>query len=139
MNLTNATPRHALTLIEVLAATVLLALVAGACASMLRTAALAHTADSEPVRLDELSALADDLLAPSADSPASDSVHRWLDTSDRALELPWPDRPDLPPVSLFRLTSTESRAEHAWIELCTADTRVWRWVRVEAFSQEPAE
>lgn len=114
--------RRAMTLVEVLASLVLLTLLAGASASMLRSAAQAMPREEDSGAF-ELAALADAVLA--------DPVAHGIDTPLHeltSLDIPWPDHPARPPARLRVLRSDEPEADHAWLVLEWDGAAVSRWL-----------
>jgi hypothetical protein len=122
--------RPALTLIEVLAATVLLALVAGTCASLIRAATGQLAGGPAGPPISELAGLADRWLDP-ANQDGPSPMSEWLRSGQDDLDIPWPGDPAHPGVHLHLLRSTGGDAARTWIELECSGTRVWRWMPVE--------
>lgn len=125
-------PRRALTLVEVLAATVLLAMLAAACMPLLQRAMRGMGAPPEaPFNPVELAQLADSFLAdPSAFGVESPS-------EQDELQLPWPEHPQRPPVTVRRLTAQDAEADHTWLAFSCASWAIHRWVPVDHNGQEP--
>jgi prepilin-type N-terminal cleavage/methylation domain-containing protein len=126
---------RAMTLVEVLAATVLLALVAGACASMLRGAAESMPPSAGPVGVDALSEFVQALLEPPAPSDRTEAFLHWMKSGADEYELAWP-KPGWLSVHVRRLTSAPE-ADHAWLEFSCDDVRVWRWIHTDPPSEDP--
>ncbi len=124
--------RRGLTLVEVLCASVLLAVLASACVPML-TSSLRRL--HEPVRsfqIEELAEVAD--LAMS--EPNLFGVDRIDDLSGQ--EIAWPneasDRPAIR-VELLELAAAE-QPNHAWLVFSCAEQAVYRWMKVESDAEE---
>ena len=121
--------RRGLTLLEVLASTVLLTLLASACLPLLRQAMSDLRPTDEPFALVELTQLAERFLA---DPPAFgvESLPSQLDE----LHLPWPERPGRLPVTMHRLTADAPPPphDHAWLSFSCEGQRIFRWLAVEA-------
>ena len=123
--------RRALTLVEVLAATVLLAMLAAACMPLLQRAMRGLDEPDAPFNPLELSQLADSFLGdPSAFSVESPS-------EQDALQLPWPEHPEHPLVIVRRLTARDADADHTWLAFSSGKTFIFRWVPVDHDAQEP--
>ena len=119
-----------LTLIEVLASTALLAMMAAACVPLLRQSMRAAREPEHPIELLELAQIASGFLAdPSALKLGQERGSR---------EMPWPDHPERPPIAFERLTSEDVGANHAWVTFTCAGLTVSRWVPVEQPGEEPA-
>lgn len=126
--------RRAMTLVEVLAATVLLAMLAAACMPLLQRAMRALDEPSPPdapFGLLELSQLADSFLAD-----ASAFGVESLSEQDE-LQLPWPEHPQRPVVTVRRLTAQDAEADHSWLAFSSGKTCIFRWVPVDHDAQEP--
>ena len=124
-------PRRALTLVEVLAATVLLAMLAAVCMPLLQGAMRALDEPETPFNPAELSQLADSFLADasafSAKSPSEqDELH-----------FPWPEHPQRPLVTVRRLTAQDAEADHTWLAFSSSDTVIFRWVPVDHNAKVP--
>ncbi|MCH8166197.1 MAG: type II secretion system protein [Planctomycetes bacterium] len=126
--------RRALTLVEVLAATVLLAMLAATCMPLLQRAMRALDEPSPPdapFELVELSQLADSFLADASafgvESPSEQDE----------LQLPWPEHTQRPPVIVRRLTAQDADADHTWLAFSSGKTFIFRWVPVDHNAQEP--
>ena len=118
--------RHGLTLVEVLASTVLLTLVAATCMPLLRQAMRVLGEPAPPFELLELVEFADAFIVDLAAS-ATDEIEPLDDQFPR--ELPWPDDPDRPAVTIRRLTGED--ADHAWLTFTCDRWTVCRWKAVE--------
>ena len=122
--------RRGLTLLEVLASTVLLTMLAWACGPLLRKAMNDLRQPDEPFALIELTQLAGMFLAdPSAfgvESPPSE-----LDE----LHLPWPDQSDRSPVVVHRLSAEAGPHDHAWLSFTSEGQRIFRWIAIEQESE----
>ena len=119
-----------LTLVEVLAATVLLAVIVGACVPMLQRAMQALEYSEPPFEYMELAWLADALIA----EPAAFGVEALAPTGD--LQVQWPESSERPPVIVRRLMADDDEIEYAWLVFSSGEWAVHRWIRLES---EPAE
>lgn len=116
---------RAMTLVEVLAATVLLAMVAGTCASLLRSVAQ-HANDGDLVlRTDELAELADRWLRDRAVESAPPALD-WPQFRGSELDCAWPTNPARDHIRV-RLVQCKEGDVRCWIELESGGARVWRW------------
>jgi hypothetical protein len=115
--------RVGLTLIEVLAATVLLGVLAVTCVPLLRD--IAVTATQSPVEIDDLD------LAVAADAIIEDRSSLGLDTwPTEPTLIPWPDDPSRRLIEV-RVQSSPSVTDGGWLTFrCDASTLV-RWVAVD--------
>lgn len=119
--------RRAMTLIEVLAATVLLALLGSACASLLRSApVMPASASEETSAIDTLALerLADQLLDESG------LQERIIMDASADFAAAWPDVAGRPPVRIRRIVPEASADEpaHAWIAFSCGNVIVWRCI-----------
>ena len=124
------TRRRGLTLLEVLASTVLLTMLASACLPLLRQAMRDLRPTDEPFALVELTQLAERFLA----DPSAFGVESLPSQLDE-LHLPWPERPDRSPVTVRRLTADAPPPpphDHAWLSFSCEGQRIFRWLAVEA-------
>ena len=114
--------RSGLTLLEVLAALVLLTIVASTTLSLMRSATRSLEAKQSDVDAVALGELADRFLARPAEFGLDGSVESGL--------LAWPDAPGREPAS-FRLLRPQDAAatHHGWLEVSAGGTRVFRWIR----------
>lgn len=124
------TRHRGLTLLEVLASTVLLTLLATACLPLLRQAMSDLRPTDEPFALVELTQLAELFLA---DPPAFgfESLPSQLDE----LHLPWPERPGRSPVTVHRWiadTPPPPPHDHAWLSFSCEGQTIFRWLAAEA-------
>ena len=123
----HAHQRRALTLIEVLAATVLLAILSSVCASLLRSApvAVAHeSGDMAAIDMLALERLADELITE------DDFLARLTTDSSADIIIGWPDRPARPPMRIRRVELGASGDEptHAWVAFSCGELIVWRFI-----------
>ena len=110
---------YGLTLIEVLASTALLTILAATCVPLLRRSLRVIRAPAPPLELFELAEFADTFVAdPAAFEPGVEEIHR---------EVPWPDAPDLPPVSVWSMTAADDEADHVWLVFTCERWTVARW------------
>ena len=119
--------RRGLTLLEVLASTVLLTMLASACLPLLRQAMSDLRPTDEPFALVELTQLAERFLA----DPPAFGVESLESQSDE-LHLPWPEQPDRSPVTVRRLRVDAPPPDHAWLSFSCEGQRIFRWLVVEA-------
>ena len=119
--------RRGLTLLEVLASTVLLTLLASACLPLLRQAMSDLGQMDEPFALVELTQLAELFLA----DPPAFGVESLPSQSDD-LHLPWPERPGRSPVTVRRWRTDAPPPDHAWLSFSCQGQRIFRWLAVEA-------
>ncbi len=122
-----ADQRRAMTLIEVLAATVLLAILSSVCAALLRTVpamSAAESKDAAPIDILALERLADRLLDDEG------FRERIIADSSADFAADWPDDTGRPPVRIRRVIPEASGDEpaHAWIAFSCADVIAWRYV-----------
>ncbi|MCH8314449.1 MAG: type II secretion system protein [Planctomycetes bacterium] len=121
--------RRGLTLLEVLASTVLLTMLASACLPLLRQAMSDLRQTDEPFALVELTQLAELFLA----DPSAFGVESLPLESDE-LHLPWPERPGRSPVTVRRWradTPPPPPHDHAWVSFSCEGQRIFRWLAVE--------
>ena len=113
---------HGLTLVEVLAATVLLAILAAACVLLLQRAMRALQPPDPGFEFLELAQLADLFIAdPSTlggEALPQEGEHQAL----------WPEHPDRPLITVHRLTANDPEAEYAWLVVSSGQWAVHRWV-----------
>lgn len=122
--------RRGLTLLEVLASTVLLTMLASACLPLLRQAMSDLRRTDEPFALVELTQLAELFLA----DPSAFGVESLPLPLDE-LHLPWPERPGRSPVTVHRWiadTAPPPPPDHAWLSFSCEGQRIFRWLAVEA-------
>ena len=126
------TARRGLTLIEVLASTVMLTMIAATCVPLLRQAMEAAREPDRSIDLADLAEFADRLVA---DPDAMESLGH-----ESQLELPWPDLPDRPPVVITRFDAaggdTNGEVDHTWLTFTCDGWSVSRWFAIE-IEQEP--
>lgn len=124
--------RRGLTLVEVLAATVLLTVLAGACVPLMERAMRALDDPAAPIDRFELAVLADQFM----DEPAAFGMER--PPQDETIFLTWPEQLDRPPVTVRRLRASDTDVDHAWIEFACGEAAVWRWIADEPQKPETA-
>jgi prepilin-type N-terminal cleavage/methylation domain-containing protein len=116
--------RRGLTLIEVLAATVLISLIAVTCLPVMQQAAVTLRETAGGVTARELALLADTWLEEATP-----------DFSDRnqscRSSLPWPDDPMRLPVEAELITTADPDADHAWLTFTYGDLTIVRWIPLE--------
>lgn len=125
--------QRALTLIEVLASTVLLTMIAATCVPLLRQAS---EAAREPVRSIDLADLAEFADRLVADADAMETLGGQTQP-----EVPWPDLPERPPVVITRFDATggESELNHTWLTFTCDGWSVSRWLAVETEQETQGE
>ena len=125
----NCSSRRAMTLIEVLAATVLLAILSSVCASVLRSVPVMPTEPAtSTVFIDMLS------LERAVDQLLDDAElrERVIADASAGMSMPWPDEPAQPAIQVRRVEH-ESAAEqpgHAWVAFSCEQYIVWRCVEL---------
>lgn len=126
--------RRGLTLLEVLAAAVLLTVLATTCMPLLRKAMRDLREPEESVAIFDLAQFADDFVAdPSAFDAES------ITPVAEAIQVPWLEHPDRPAVRVLRLNAIGSDTDHAWLRFACGNRTVVRWIAVEVDRpQEPA-
>ncbi len=131
----NCSSRRAMTLIEVLAATVLLAILGSVCALMLRSVPVVTTktaAGATSIDMPALERAADELLSDSS------LRKRLIADASAELRLPWPDDRAWQSMQIRRVEceSTDGKSEHAWVAFYCDKLIVWR--RIELPRENPA-
>ncbi|MEE8154268.1 MAG: prepilin-type N-terminal cleavage/methylation domain-containing protein [Phycisphaerales bacterium] len=126
--------RRGLTLLEVLASTVLVTMLASACLLLLRQAMSDLRPTDEPFALVELTQLAELFLA----DPSAFGVESLESPSDE-LHLPWPEQPGRSPVTVRRLSADASPPDHAWLSFSCQGQHIFRWLAVEADDARESE
>jgi len=119
--------RRAMTLIEVLATTVLLAILSSVCASLLRSVpvTMAHqSGDMAAIDLLALERLADELITE------DDFLARLTTDSSADMIVGWPGEPARPPVRIRRVELGASGDEptRAWVAFSCGELIVWRFI-----------
>ncbi len=114
-----------LTLVEVLAATVLLAILAATCMPLFQRAMRALQTTKPPFELLELAQSADSVLA----DPSAFGVEAPAQLAE--LQLPWPEHHDRPLITVRRLSAFDSESDHAWLTFSCGGQTVYRWVPLE--------
>jgi prepilin-type N-terminal cleavage/methylation domain-containing protein len=121
--------RRGLTLIEVLAATVLIAMIAAVCVPVMRSASAALEPQDREIEVAELSLLIDQWLAEEA--PPAFSREDVFEG-----QILWPDHPTRPPVDVRLLLSRDSALHHGWLLLQCESFDLLRWVPLAPPDQE---
>ena len=115
--------RRGLTLIEVLTATILMAILVGTCVPILRQASRALDMPLRAFEIRELAALADELVADPTTFGLGDTL------PEHPFKVAWPATvPDRPPVLVQRLRSEEAEDGHEWLIFSCAHVTVVRWL-----------
>ncbi len=124
-----SSPRRAMTLIEVLAATLLLAILGSASVSLLRSIRTISTNASEPD--DAINTLT---LERMTDKLIEDGAFREQITTDSNADFTtnWPDEPAVPPVRIRRVEVEKSgeAPAHAWLAFTCGKITVWRCIQL---------
>lgn len=128
--MSNRRSPRGMALVEVLAATMLLAMLGTTCASLLHAARGAlprPDPDLNWLDLEALERFADEAM----DDPANSALHASPDSLD--LSLPWPHAPGRLPVRIREVQVTAAEIERGgdWIAFSCGDLTVWRRVRGE--------
>jgi len=132
--------RRAMTLVEALAATVLLAVLAGACLPLMQQAMRSlREADAAGFDVRDLSLMADAFVA----EPEAFTTVPFDDMTE--IEVAWPDTADRDPVRVERLVRVDAPAtdtpddddddDHAWLVFSCGPFTVCRWVPIEGASE----
>ncbi len=111
--------RRGLTLIEVLAATVLLSLIAATCLPLMQKATRDLAATPTPAAWDTIQL--QDLMDEVAQDPAAFGIEDWPPI---AATLAWPDGAARPPVELRRIHEADP---HVWLEAACDGQRIFVW------------
>ncbi len=115
--------RRGLTLVEVLAATVLMAIVVAACVPILRQASQALGRPRPPLAIQPLASLADQFVA----KPSAFGLESAI--SEQSFEIQWPEAVlDRPSVLVQRLERDDPANSHAWLVFSCGDASVVRWL-----------
>jgi len=117
--------RRGLTLLEVLAATVLLTVLAGTCVPLVRAALPALRPPDRPFALLDLARVADSVVA----EPAQFELGAFAEISER--QITWPDQPHRPPITVRLITPGEPDVDHRWLAFSCGDWTVHRWIPLE--------
>lgn len=120
------TQRHGLTLLEVLAATVLLTMIAAVCTPLLRQAIRHLHEPDATVLIFDLAQFADGLVA----DPSEFDVESVQSVTGE-LQLPWLQHPDRPAVIVRRLNAIDPNTDHAWLSFTCGNNTVFRWIALE--------
>lgn len=118
--------RRGLTLLEVLASTVLLTMLAWACVPLLRQAMTDLRQTDDPFALVELTQLAEMFLV----DPSAFGVVALPSPGDE-LHLPWPEQSDITPVIVHRLSADTEPHDHAWLSFTSEGQRIFRWLAIK--------
>ena len=109
-----------LTLVEVLAATVLLAILAATCMPLLQRAMRALQTTKPPFELLELAQFADSLLA----DPSAFGVEAPSQLAE--LQALWPEHPDRSLITVRQLSASDPESDHAWLAFSCGGRAVCR-------------
>lgn len=119
--------RRGLTLIEVLAATVLLSMLAASCIPLLRLAMTDLRHQDESFDLIELSLFVDEMLAEPSEFNLDSAM--FAETSEHTIN--WPKSTTGTSVIMRRLVSDNPKANHAWLSFSCNGKSVFRWIPVD--------
>lgn len=124
------TTHRGLTLVEILAATVLMAIVAGVCVPLLRQATRALDDRAAPFEMTELGQVADAVLA--------DATAFGVDSAslDAGTSIEWPEHPQLPPITAYGLSCDDPAIAHRWLVFSSGGWVVYRWMEIEAQEED---
>ncbi len=123
--------RRGLTLVEVLCASVLLAVLASACVPMLTGSLRKLHEPASTFQIEELGEAAD--LAMNA--PEMFGADRIDDLAGQ--EIAWPDATDRAPIRIELIESANAeQPNHAWLVFSCAEQAVYRWMKVESDAEE---
>lgn len=128
--------RRAMTLIEVLAATVVLAILSSLCASLLRSVPVILTKpaiDATSIDMLSLHSAADDLLED------RDVRDRLIASASAEFAVPWPEEPARPSIRIRRVEheSAAETPERAWVAFSCEQIIVWRCLELPRERQIP--
>lgn len=127
--------RRGLTLIEVLAATVLLSMIAASCVPLLRLAMNDLRHQDEPFDLIELSLFVDEVLA----EPTEFNLDPETFTESSDCQIDWPDSSDGNSVTMSRLINDDSTANHAWLKFSCNNQSVFRWIPIDVENDQESQ
>lgn len=122
--------RRGLTLVEVLAATVLLAAMAAACMPLMQRAMRDLEGTPPQFDLHELSEVADALVA----TPGVFGVEDL--TGVEQAQVAWPEDAGRPIIAITRLPAGEEKPDHAWLSVTCGGWQVYRWIPIEHDEEE---
>jgi prepilin-type N-terminal cleavage/methylation domain-containing protein len=122
--------RRGLTLLEVLAATVLLAILAGACVPVLQRALPALRPPQRQFELLDLARVADSVVA----EPSAFGVDAVFEANE--LRMGWPDHTDRPAITVRLLAADDSDDEHGWLVFSSGGWTVHRWMELDIDRRE---
>ena len=147
--------RRAMSLIEVLAATALLAIIAAACVPMLqRAATVRSTHSNEPsITTRELAEAADEILA----DPSIVGLDQWPEAEQFQIRWPPPERRNgsaspqdsnealtlaqssRPRITVRQLHASTEDVDHQWLLFACDGTTVCRWHAIDDQDEEVAD
>ncbi|MCH8825273.1 MAG: prepilin-type N-terminal cleavage/methylation domain-containing protein [Planctomycetes bacterium] len=119
--------RRGLTLIEVLAATVLLSMLAASCVPLLRLVMNDLRHQDEHFDLIELSRFVDEILA----EPSEFYLDPDMFSESGEHTINWPESKIGTSVIMHRLISDDPKANHAWLNFSCNGKSVFRWIPVD--------
>ena len=116
--------RTGLTLVEVLIATVLMAIVVGSCVPILRQASRTLGATRPPLAIHQLASLADQFI----EEPSAFGLDSEM--TERSFEIQWPGVvEEQPPVLVRHLEHDDPVVGHGWLIFTCDGASVARWLR----------
>ncbi|MCH8825290.1 MAG: prepilin-type N-terminal cleavage/methylation domain-containing protein [Planctomycetes bacterium] len=116
-----------LTLIEVLAATVLLSMLAASCIPLLRLAMTDLRHQDESFDLIELSLFVDEVLS----KPTDFNLDLEMIAQSSQHTINWPDSATGASIIMRRLVSDNPKVDHAWLCFTSNGQSVFRWIPVD--------
>ena len=119
--------QRGLTLIEVLAATVLLSMLAASCVPILRLAMNDLRDQDESFDLIELSLFVDEILS----DPTKFNLDPEMIAESSEHTITWPDSATGASVIMHRLISDDPKADHAWLSFSCNGQSVLRWIEID--------
>lgn len=119
--------RRGLTLLEVLAATVLLSMLAASCVPLLRLVMKDLSHQDEQFDLIELSLFVDEILAEPSEFNLDPDM--FSESSEHTIN--WPESTTGTSVIVRRLVSDDPKANHAWLSFSCNGKSVFRWIPVD--------
>ncbi len=127
--------RRGLTLLEVLASTLLLALLAATVVPVLRQAMSAAHQAPPSFDLLELTQFAEAYVAEALQQDERENKAE-APPHEPSAQVPWPDKPQRPPVTVRRLSAASPEADHQWVVLSCDGWVVARWVPIEHVEED---
>ncbi len=118
-------PRRGLTLLEILLATAIIAMIAAVASNLLRQSL--HTLHNLPPTENptELTRFADQLIANPEDFGLD------LLTASPTFDIPWPEKPLQSPVHIRRLFTLENSPTHQWLNFTWENQHLYRFIPLD--------